>query len=57
MTSGVRLGTAAVTSRGMQPDDMDLIADAIAMTLKSRDHQDEARAIVKTLTEKYPLVG
>ncbi|MBQ8306394.1 MAG: serine hydroxymethyltransferase [Blautia sp.] len=57
VTSGVRLGTAAVTSRGMQPEDMDLIADAIAMTLKSRDRKEEARSIVKGLTEKYPLVG
>lgn len=57
VTSGVRLGTAAVSSRGMQPEDMDQIAEAIAITLKFRDRQDEARAIVKKLTDKYPLVG
>ncbi len=57
VTSGVRLGTAAVTSRGMQPEDMDILAHAIAQTLKSRDNMDEARAIVASLTEKYPLVG
>ncbi len=57
VTSGVRLGTPAVTSRGMKEEDMEQIGAAIAMTLKSRDNMDEARAIVKTLTEKYPLVG
>ena len=36
VTSGVRLGTAAVTSRGMKPEDMDKIAEAIAMTLKKK---------------------
>lgn len=57
VTSGVRLGTPAVTSRGMQPEDMDVIAEAIALMLKSRDHQEEAKALVKGLTDKYPLVG
>lgn len=57
VTSGVRLGTPAVTSRGMKPEDMDVIAEAIALMLKSRDHQEEARALVKGLTDKYPLVG
>ena len=57
MTSGVRLGTPAVTSRGMKPEDMDILAEAIAMTLKSRDHQKQAKALVKGLTDKYPLVG
>lgn len=57
VTSGVRLGTAAVTSRGMQPGDMDQIAEAIALTLKSCDHQEQAKALVKELTDRYPLVG
>ncbi|WP_373217220.1 serine hydroxymethyltransferase [Ruminococcus sp. 5_1_39BFAA] len=57
VTSGVRLGTPAVTSRGMKPEDMDVIAEAIAMTLKSRDNQEQARALVKGLTDKYPLLG
>lgn len=56
ITSGVRLGTAAVTSRGMQPEDMDKIAEAIALTLKDGE-KERAKAIVKELTEKYPLVG
>lgn len=57
VTSGVRLGTPAVTSRGMKPEDMDVIAEAIALMLKSRDHQEEAKELVKGLTDKYPLVG
>lgn len=54
VTSGVRLGTAAVTSRGMKPEDMDKIAEAIAMTLKEEGSQEKAKAIVKELTDKYP---
>ncbi|MGI6069767.1 MAG: serine hydroxymethyltransferase [Blautia sp.] len=57
VTSGVRLGTAAVTSRGMNTEDMDQIAEAISLMLQSRDNADKARAIVKELTDKYPLVG
>mgnify|MGYP000196386901 CR=1 FL=1 len=57
VTSGVRLGTAAVTSRGMKPEDMDKIAEAIAMTLKEEGSQEKAKAIVKELIDKYPLVG
>ena len=57
VTSGVRLGTPAVTSRGMKPEDMDRIAEAIALVLTQKDRQEEAKAIVKELTEKYPLVG
>ena len=57
VTSGVRLGTAAVTSRGMKPEDMDKIAEAIAMTLKEEGSKEKAKAIVKELTDKYPLVG
>lgn len=55
VTSGVRLGTPAVTSRGMNPDDMDEIAEAIALMLKTPEKKEEARAIVKRLTDKYPL--
>ena len=57
VTSGVRLGTAAVSSRGMQPEDMERIAEAIAMMLHDRNNKDQAIAIVKELTDKYPLVG
>jgi len=57
VTSGVRLGTPAVTSRGMNTEDMDRIAEAIALLVESRDNMDRVRAIVKELTDKYPLVG
>lgn len=57
VTSGVRLGTAAVSSRGMQPEDMDRIAEAISLMLKGADNREQALAIVKELTEKYPLKG
>ena len=57
VTSGIRLGTPAVTSRGMNEKDMDRIAEAIAITLKKKESTDEARSIVKELTEKYPLIG
>ncbi len=56
ITSGVRIGTPAVTSRGMKEEDMKVIAHLIALTLNSFDEkQDEIRAGVKALTEKYPL--
>ena len=55
VTSGVRLGTPAVTTRGMNTDDMDQIAEAIALVKESADNIDKAKAIVKTLTDKYPL--
>ena len=56
VTSGVRLGTPAVTSRGMNEEDMDVIAEAIAMMLKNEPGcEEKARALVKGLTEKYPL--
>jgi len=55
VTSGVRLGTAAVTSRGMNEDDMDKIAEAISLMIRSADNKDKAVAIVKELTDKYPL--
>ena len=55
VTSGVRLGTAAVTSRGMNEDDMDEIAQAIALMVKSRENKEKAMEIVKKLTDKYPL--
>ena len=56
VTSGVRLGTPAVTSRGMNTEDMDRIAEAIAMVIKGgQEKVAEAGAIVKALTDKYPL--
>lgn len=56
VTSGVRLGTPAVTSRGMNTEDMDQIAEAIAMMIKEGESAaPKAKEIVKALTEKYPL--
>ena len=57
VTSGIRLGTPAVTSRGMNEADMDLIAEAVAMMLKEGESRaEDARRIVKSLTERYPLI-
>ena len=56
VTSGLRLGTPAVTSRGMNTEDMDKIAEAIAMLNKEGESAiDKARVIVDELTAKYPL--
>lgn len=55
VTSGVRLGTPAVTTRGMKEEDMDTIAEAITMVIKSKDNVEKARQLVKSLTDKYPL--
>lgn len=55
VTSGVRLGTPAVTTRGMKEDDMDKIAEIIAMVIQSEDNVGAAREMVAELTEKYPL--
>ena len=56
VTSGIRLGTPAVTSRGMQCEDMDRIAEAITLVIDGgAEKVPEARAIVKSLTDRYPL--
>lgn len=55
VTSGVRLGTPAVTTRGMKEDDMDKIAEIIAMVIESEDNVEKAKAMVAELTAKYPL--
>lgn len=55
-TSGLRLGTPAVTTRGMKTQDMDVIAECIADTIRDFDGTKEASAAkVKALVEKYPL--
>jgi glycine hydroxymethyltransferase len=57
VTSGIRLGTPAVTSRGFNTDDMDRVAEAISYVVKEgRDGIPKARAIVDELTAKYPLI-
>ncbi|MCI8382762.1 MAG: serine hydroxymethyltransferase [Lachnospiraceae bacterium] len=56
VTSGIRLGTPAVTSRGMKTEDMERIAEAITLIIDGGEEKvPEARAIVKDLTDKYPL--
>ena len=56
VTSGIRLGTPAVTSRGMNTEDMDKIAEAIAMMIKEGEPAaQKALAITQALTAKYPL--
>ena len=56
VTSGIRLGTPAATSRGLKEEDFDQVAEAIAMLIKEGEAAIEAaQAIVKTLTDKYPL--
>jgi glycine hydroxymethyltransferase len=56
VTSGIRLGTAAVTTRGFNTEDMDVVAEAIALLVDDVDaNQAKAMAMVKELTDKYPL--
>ncbi|NLK98387.1 serine hydroxymethyltransferase [Defluviitalea saccharophila] len=56
VTSGIRLGTPAVTSRGMKEEDMEVIADIIAMTLKDFEgNKAKAAEKVAELVAKYPL--
>ena len=56
VTSGIRLGTPAVTSRGMVEADMDTIAEAISLLVNDVEaNKDEAMRLVKTLTDKYPI--
>ena len=56
VTSGIRIGTPAVTSRGMNEDDMKEIGEIIALALKDFDKNKETAAKrVRALTDKYPL--
>lgn len=56
VTSGIRLGTPAVTSRGLNEQDMDVIAEAVSLVIKDiNSNQDKARELIKGLTDKYPL--
>ena len=55
VTSGVRLGTPAVTTRGLKEDDMDVIAEAIALVIESEENIEKVKEMVAVLTEKYPL--
>src|SRR5699024_7103224 len=58
VTSGIRVGTAAVTTRGFTETDMKEVASIIALTLKNTEDeakQKEAANRVKALTDKFPL--
>lgn len=55
VTSGVRLGTPAVTTRGMNEEDMDKIAEIIAMVIESEDNVEAGKKMAAELTAKYPL--
>lgn len=55
VTSGVRLGTPAVTTRGLKEEDMDVIAECIALVLQSEDNIEKVKGMVTELTAKYPL--
>ncbi len=56
VTSGLRLGTPAITTRGFKEDDMVEVADIIAETLKDFEHyKEKGAARVRALTDKYPL--
>ncbi len=56
VTSGIRLGTPAATSRGLNAEDFDRVAEAIAIVIKEGEAGvSKAKAIVEELTGKYPL--
>ena len=56
VTSGVRLGSAAVTTRGFNTADMDVVAEAMALLINDvENNREKAMELVKTLTDKYPL--
>ena len=57
VTGGIRLGTAALSTRGLKEKDMETIAEAIKLVLidKTQSAIDEAAKMVKKLTEEYPL--
>ncbi|MBQ4129737.1 MAG: serine hydroxymethyltransferase [Ruminococcus sp.] len=56
VTSGVRIGTAAATTRGFKEEDMDIIAECISLVIKDFDNNaDKVRDMVTQLCAKYPL--
>ena len=54
-TSGIRLGSAAATTRGLKTDDMIQVAKAIALTIDKKEATEEAKEIVRKITDKYPM--
>lgn len=58
VTSGLRIGTAAVTSRGFGKEEMQRVAEAIALIIDNPEDENaavEAKSIVKELCRAYPL--
>ena len=56
ISSGIRLGSAAVTTRGFTEEDMDVVAEAIYLMIKDADaNREKVKEMVKNLTDKYPL--
>lgn len=56
ITSGVRIGTPAVTTRGLVAEDMDVIAECMALIAEDAEaNTEKVKAMVKELTDKYPL--
>ena len=55
ITSGIRLGTPAVTTRGMNEADMDVIAEIVTMVIKTPDNISKAKEMVAELVKKYPI--
>ena len=55
ITSGIRVGTPAITSRGMVEEDMAVIAEAMDLVISDKANLGEAQRLVKTLTDKYPI--
>lgn len=56
LTSGVRIGTPAVTTRGMQAEDMEVLAECIRLTIEDAEaNADQVRQAVAALSAKYPI--
>ncbi len=55
VTSGIRLGTPAVTTRGLRESEMETIAECIMLVMKSGENIEKVRGMVKDLTDRYPL--
>lgn len=54
VTSGIRIGTPAITTRGMNEDDMKVIAHCIELCIVHKDIK-KAKELIISLTEKYPI--
>ena len=57
-TSGIRIGTPAITTRGMKEEEMKLIAEYITLAIENRDNEsklEEIHKLVKELTSRFPL--